>query len=164
METELAANVDFGFGPMLDPYLMQASATVRPGVKIEAVERAIFNELDKVATKPIGDNEFENVLKQTRAQYVYVEDGVVNHGYRLGMLDVVASYKMYDTFLDNLEKVSKADVQRVATKYLDVTNRYSGLVHSNGRRYNSGQQTETTPVSETRWSKSEKAGNQKLIR
>lgn len=126
VETELAANVDFGFGPMLDPYLMQASATIRPGVKIEAVERAILNELDKVATKPIGDNEFENVLKQTRAQYVYAEDGVVNHGYRLGMLDIVASYKMYDTFLDNLEKVSKADVQRVAAKYLDVTNRTVG--------------------------------------
>lgn len=141
VETELAVNVDFGFGPMLDPYLMQASATIRPGVKIEAVERTVFNELDRIATKPISDHEFENVLKQTRAQYVYGEDGVVNHGYRLGMLDIVASHKMYDSFLENLEKVSKADVQRVAAKYLDETNRTVGwYIPSDGEKTQGGNQ------------------------
>ena len=49
-----------------------------------------------------------------------------NHGYRLGMLEVVASYKAYDTFLENLEKVTKEDIQRVAAKYLAETNRTVG--------------------------------------
>lgn len=127
VETELAANVGFSYNAMLDPYLMMASATVRHNVSVEKVEQAVLAELDKVATKPIGDEEFEKVLKQTRAQYVYAEDGVMNHGYRLGMLDVVATWKMYDSFLENLEAVTKADVQRVAQKYLADTNRIVGL-------------------------------------
>lgn len=126
VEKELAAQVHCSYHPMLDPYLLEISATVRPGIEIERLERAIFDELDKLAKKPIGDDEFNKILKQTRAQYVYAEDGVSNHGYRLGMLEVVASYKMYDTFLQNLERVSKQDIQRVAAKYLAETNRTVG--------------------------------------
>ena len=82
--------------------------------------------LERIAAEPIRNDEYQKVLKQTRAQYVYAEDGVSNHGYRLGMLDMVASYKMYDTFLENLEKVKKQDIQRVAAKYLAENNRTVG--------------------------------------
>ena len=68
VEKELAAQVYCSYHPMLDPYLLEVGATVRPGVEIERVERAVFRELDKIATKPISDEEFKKVLKQTRAQ------------------------------------------------------------------------------------------------
>ena len=126
VEKELASGVHCSYFPMLDPYLFDISATVRPGVDIARVERAIFGEVERIASQPISDAEYEKVLKQTRAQYVYAEDGVSNHGYRLGMLEVVASYRMYDTFLENLEKVTKEDIQRVAAKYLAETNRTVG--------------------------------------
>ena len=42
------------------------------------------------------------------------------------MLDIVATHQMYDTFLENLEAVTKDDVQRVAAKYLAETNRTVG--------------------------------------
>ncbi len=116
VEKELASQVSCSYFPMLDPFLFDISATVRPGVDIARVERAIFAEVDRIASTPISDDEFQKVLKQTRAQYVYAEDGVSNHGYRLGMLEIVASYRMYDTFLENLEKVTKEDIQRVAAK------------------------------------------------
>ncbi len=126
VEKSLTADIGVSYRPMLDPYLFQVSATARPGVSLEKIERAVFVELEKIAAKPITDHEYEKVLKQTRAQYVYAEDGVGNHGYRLGMLDVVASWRMYETFLENLEKVTKDDVQRVARKYLAETNRTVG--------------------------------------
>ncbi|MCC7163338.1 MAG: insulinase family protein [Anaerolineae bacterium] len=126
VDKSLTADVGVFYRPMLDPYLFQVSATVRPGVTLEKVERAVLAELDKIASKPITDREYEKVLKQTRAQYVYAEDGVANHGYRLGMLDVVASWRMYETFLGNLEKVTKDDVQRAAKKYLSEMNRTIG--------------------------------------
>ncbi len=126
VEKSLTADASVFYRPMLDPYLFQVSATARPGVPLEKIEKAVFVELDRIADKPITDLEYEKVLKQTRAQYVYGEDGVANHGYRLGMLDVVASWRMYETFLENLESVSKDDVQRVAAKYLAESNRTVG--------------------------------------
>lgn len=126
VEKALTADVGCFYRPMLDPYLFQISATARPGVALEKIERALLDELEKVSAKSITAQEFERVLKQTRAQYVYAEDGVGNHGYRLGMLDVVASWRMYETFLENLNKVSQDDVRRVANKYLTEMNRTLG--------------------------------------
>jgi zinc protease len=133
VETELAADVDCGFRPTIDPGTIDITATVRPGVSVEKVERAVFNELQKVSTKPITDQELDQVFKQAKVQFVYATDGVMNKGYLLGELEVVASYKMYLNFLDNLMKVTKADVQRVAAKYLTETNRTVGwFVPTNG--------------------------------
>lgn len=126
VDRALTADIACFYRPMLDPYLLEISATARPGVSLERIERAILDELDRIVTRPIADDEFHKVLKQTRAQYVYAEDGVGNHGYRLGMLDVVASWRMYESFLENLEQVTRDDVRRVAARYLAETNRTIG--------------------------------------
>ncbi len=126
VETELAADVDCSFRPTIDPGTIDVTATVRPGVPIEKVERAIFAELEKISAKPISDEELDKVLKQAKVQFVYATDGVMNMGYLLGEMEIVASYKMYAAFLDNLMQVSKADVQRVAAKYFAETNRTVG--------------------------------------
>jgi zinc protease len=126
VETELAADVDCGFRPTIDPGTIDLTATVRPGVPIEKVEQAVFTELEKVATKPILDEELDKVIKQTRSQFVYATDGVMNLGYWLGQLEIVASYKMYQTFLESVSHVGKQDVMRVAAKYLAETNRTVG--------------------------------------
>ncbi|MBI3914757.1 MAG: insulinase family protein [Chloroflexi bacterium] len=133
VETELATGVDFGFRETLDPGLIDVTATARPGVPLEKIERAIFAELDKIANKPITDAEFANVIKQAKVQFVYATDGVMNVGYILGQMEIVASYKNYATFLDNLQRVTKADVQRVAQKYFVETNRTVGwFIPTNG--------------------------------
>ncbi len=126
VETELAADVDCGFRPTIDPGSIDVAATVRPGVPIEKVEQAIFDELFKIAAKPITDEELEKVIKQVRAQFVFATDGVMNLGYWLGQLEIVASYKMYDTFLKNVSNVTKADIMRAAAKYLSESNRTTG--------------------------------------
>jgi zinc protease len=126
VETELATNVSAGMHPTADPYLFMFTATVRPGVAIEKVEQAIFAEVDKVARKPVTAKELATVIKQFKAQFVYANDGVSNLGYWLGFLETIASYKMWDTFFENIQKVTAADVQRVAAKYLTETNRTVG--------------------------------------
>lgn len=126
VETGLATSVDCGFRPTIDPGTIDVTATARPGVPIEKVERAIFAELDKIARKPVTDAELAKVLKQARSQFVYATDGVMNRGYWLGQLEIVASYKMYDTFLDGIASVTKQDVRRVAEKYFAETNRTVG--------------------------------------
>ncbi len=133
VETGLATGVDCGFRPTIDPGTIDVTATVQPGVSVEKVERAIFAELDKIASKPVTDAELAKVLKQARAQFVYATDGVMNRGYWLGELEIVASYKMYGELLDGIASVTKADVRRIAEKYLAETNRTVGwFVPSNG--------------------------------
>lgn len=126
VETGLAVDVDCSFRATIDPSTLDVTATARPGVPIEKVERAIFAELDKIANKGVTQAEFDKVIKQARAQFVYAMDGVMNVGGWLGQLEMVASYKMYDTFLDNLTKVTRDNVRRVAEKIFRATNRTVG--------------------------------------
>ncbi len=129
----LAVDVDCGFHASTDPGTFDVAATVRPGVPLEKVERAIFAELEKIAVKPATDDELEKVIKQAKSQFVYATDGVMNLGYWLGQWEIVASYKAYGTFLDNLMQVTKADVTRVAAKYFAETNRTVGwFIPTNG--------------------------------
>lgn len=124
--TGLAADVDCSFRASLDPGTIDVTATVRPGVAIEKVEQAIFAELEKIATKPVTDQELEKVIKQAKSQFVYATDGVMNRGYWLGQWEMVDSYKRYATFIDQLAQVKKSDVMRVAAKYFAETNRTVG--------------------------------------
>ncbi len=134
VETELAADVGCGFRPTLDPGVVEVTATVCPGVPIEKVERAIFAELEKIATQRITDAELAKVIQQAKTQFVYATDGVMNIGYWLGQMEIVAGYKMYESFLDNVTRVSKADVQRVAAKSFVETNRTVGwFIPTDGR-------------------------------
>ena len=133
VETGLAVDVDCGFRAMLDPGTIDVTATVSPGKSVEQVERAIFAELQKIATKPVTDTELAKVIKQAKSQFVYATDGVMNLGYWLGQLEIVASYKMYSAFVENLEKVTKQDIKRVAAKYFAETNRTVGwFIPANG--------------------------------
>jgi len=126
VETGLAVDVDCGFRATIDPGMLDVAATVRPGVSIEKVERAIFVELERIAAKRVTKDELAKVIKQARSQFVYAMDGVMNVGGWLGQLEIVASYKMYETFLDHLAQVTRDDVLRVAAKYLGETNRTVG--------------------------------------
>jgi zinc protease len=111
------------------------TATASLGVPVEKLERAIFAQFETIADKPVTDAELAKILKQAKSQFVYALDGVMNLGYWLGELEVVASYKLYGEFLDRLGSVTKSDVRRVAAKYLSETNRTVGwFVPSNGDR------------------------------
>ncbi|HEY6041790.1 MAG TPA: insulinase family protein, partial [Anaerolineae bacterium] len=137
VEKELAVDVGADYMPTLDPFLFMVSAIVSPGVSIARVERAILTELEKVKRAPLTPNEFAKVMKQARAQFVYAEDGVANRGYRLGLLEVLATHTMYESFLDKLQAVTPDDVQRVANLYLEESNRTVGWfepIHDRGAK------------------------------
>ncbi len=142
--TGLAVDADCGFRTTIDPGTLDVNATVRPGVAAEKVEQAILAELEKIAAKPITDEELEKVIKQVKSHFVYANDGVMNLGHALGEWEMVDSYKRYGTFLDDLAQVTKTDVQRVAAKYFAETNRTVGWfipTNDNVRRASKARRT-----------------------
>ncbi len=50
----------------------------------------------------------------------------------LGVYQMLGSYKMVDQYLSNIDKVTAADVQRVARKYFVDTNRTVGVLIPTG--------------------------------
>ncbi|MDW8318368.1 MAG: pitrilysin family protein [Anaerolineae bacterium] len=114
----LAASVGCSVRPTVEPFAFAFSATVRHGVDPQAVEDALWREIEAVASEPVSAAELERARKQTQAQFAYSADSVSSQGYWLGFSQVVATTQWFLDFPGRLAAVTAADVQRAAQTYL----------------------------------------------
>jgi zinc protease len=137
VETELAAGVDGGLSPSIDPALYSISATVRapergrnrsPIERLDLVESAIDAEIARLLeSHPVTETELACAIKRAKASFAFGSDSVTDQGSWLGLSQVVAgSHTWFGGYLDNLQGVTLDDVARVAARYLDRRRRTVG--------------------------------------
>jgi zinc protease len=118
VETQLAAYASSSFRAMHDPYLFELEANVQEGHTAAEVEAALIQEVEQIQQHGVDESEMTKVVKQARAQMAYSSEGVTQQALRLGMWEVLDSYRRLGALLDELAAVTAADVQRVAQNYL----------------------------------------------
>ena len=104
------------------PSRFTASAEVRNSVTDSSVVE-ILKEIELINTKPVTEKE----LKTTKALYagsfiMALEDPQTIARYALNVEKENLPKDFYKSFLEKLEKVSKADVETAAKKYFNVNN------------------------------------------
>ena len=67
-----------------------------------------------------------------QAEFVYGQDSIFNEAMQLGVYEMLGDYKMIDQYLPSIDKVTAADVQRVAQKYLVKDNRTVAILEPTG--------------------------------
>jgi zinc protease len=101
-----------------------SNATLRPGVKTEDVEAAIYEEIERLKKEPIADWELQKAKNTTRRNIVNSLQGSLSRAITIGQYTVYYNDpNLINTRLDKVATVTKEDVQRVANKYLVDTNR-----------------------------------------
>ncbi|HEY8447852.1 MAG TPA: pitrilysin family protein [Thermomicrobiales bacterium] len=125
-----SARSEFEF--FVDPFLLQISVTALPGIEPERIENVVDEELARLASEPVNDEEFARAIKQVKAQYIYSAEGVTNQAFWLGQMEIVDSYQRALTLPEEIERVTPEDVRRVAATYLIPTNRTVGWVLPEG--------------------------------
>lgn len=126
VETELAAGIDGGLVPTIDPYLYSISATVRDGRTCEEVEIAILRELDRALSGDITEAELARAKKQARALFAYSTEQVSRQAFWLAFSENFGGYHWFENYVQSLEAVTLADVNEVAHKYLTPKSRIVG--------------------------------------
>ena len=122
----LARGAGSDVGLSLDPYLLMIGVTALPGTDSGSIEATVDEELARLRKEEVPEEELRRALKQVRAQYVYSAEGVTNQAFWLGQMEIVDRHGRADTFVEELERVTAEDVQRVAGKYLDPAVRTVG--------------------------------------
>ena len=126
VESQLASSV-FSFCPInRDPYLFLLGATVRQGRRVEEVEHALFDQIDRLQQERVASAELQVAIRQTQAQLAYANESAANQAQALGILAIVDHPARLDSFLEELAAVTPEDVLRVAQKYLIADNRTVG--------------------------------------
>lgn len=118
VDTGLATDAGSGIVPSADPSLLRIGATVRAGVEVQAVEDVVNTEIRRVQDEPVGPDELTRVIRQARAQFVYLRDGVFRRAMALGAFAAVDKPETLFALADGVGRVSAEDVSRVARMYL----------------------------------------------
>jgi len=100
------------------------NATLRPGVKTEDIEAAIYAEIDRLKKEPIADWELQKAKNTTRRNLVNSLQSSLSRAISIGQYTVYYNEpNLINERLNKAAAVTKEDVQRVANKYLVDTNR-----------------------------------------
>jgi zinc protease len=121
---QIALSVGGGSDFAFDPTLFEVSAQPKAGADPAAVEKAVYEEIDRVAAESVTDAEIEkakNILLSGFYRQVRTISGRSN---AIGTYEVYfGDYRKLFSAADELAKVTRADVQRVARTYFAAANR-----------------------------------------
>ena len=123
-EKELVTNLSVYMDQRRGPGAFYIKASLRPGRKTEELEAVIYEELAKLASEPVGDEELRKVKNLVRRARLNQFQNVRNRALFTGIYAVDYNEpNLLNTWLDKINSVSKEDVRRVAQKYLGQNNR-----------------------------------------
>lgn len=118
-----------GFPGTRYPGLFLTLAVPNQGITLEEVEKAIDEEIEKVKNGDITREELDRALTNARASKVRSLNN--NMGLALNLAETHAqqgNWRKTFTYLDELEKVTLEDLQRVAQTYFVKKNRTVGMI------------------------------------
>jgi len=110
------------------PFIFYLYGTPLPGRTIEDLERALYEEVEKIKDKPPDEREVQRVKNQIEAEFIMGQDSIFFQAKMLGLFEIVGDWRLKDKYLDGIRKVTPQDVQRVAKKYLIEDKRTVGIL------------------------------------
>ncbi len=99
--------------------LFVIEAVPQKGVNLAALEKAIRTQIKVLQQKPVSTAELEKVKRNVIANNVYQQDSIKSLAETVGTLTAVGSdWHEIDHYVEEVQKVTPQDVQRVAQRYL----------------------------------------------
>ena len=121
---QIALSVSGGSDFAFDATLFEVSAQPKAGVDPVAVEKAIYEELERVAAASVTAAEIEKAKNILLAGFYRQIRTISGRSNAIGTYEVFfGDYKKLFSAADDFAKVTEADVQRVARKYFTDKNR-----------------------------------------
>ncbi len=126
VDRSLATNVEVYHQATHDPGPFTIAVTDAPGVPHQQVEDAIVAEVDRLKDQGVTAEELARAITQHRTDVAYNRDGTMSVAYELNEWAAAGDWTLYARFPEEISKVTAADVQRVAKKYLDPDHSTTG--------------------------------------
>ncbi|MEY3108088.1 MAG: M16 family metallopeptidase [Holophagaceae bacterium] len=123
LEKKLATNLRAGGESRKYGGVFTVQGTVSGEHKPEEVEQAIYQEIEKIKSAGISEQELQKVKNQIQADSFRRLDNNYFLMVQLAVADAITGYKEFIEAPSKYEKVTVADIQRVANDYFSKENR-----------------------------------------
>lgn len=130
-EDQLALAVYALYFTSLDPTLFKIYAIAGGGVTAEALETAIYGQLESIRTNGITENELQKVKNQKLMEFYRQIETIDGKADNLGTYELYfGDYKKLFTAPEEYKKVTTEDIRRVVETYFTKKNRTVGILQS----------------------------------
>lgn len=127
IDSKKAASV-YAYQPLVrDASFMYFGLDVPADKDIKATESDFRTELDKIATIKYTEQDVARAKAKILKQIENIKNNTIGSAINLTEIIGAGNYKLGMLYRDNVEKLTVADVQRVADKYFKVNNRTVGV-------------------------------------
>jgi len=111
-----------------DPNLFWFSATPLPGHPVEAVEKALLDEIERLKTELVSETELERAKNQIEAAFVFQQDSIHRRASLLARFELIGGWRLLQRFVPGIRAVTTRDLQRVARQYFPDHRRNVGIL------------------------------------
>jgi zinc protease len=127
VEPGLASNVGSYSASLIEPGWYDISVTLNPGQTLKTVDQVLLKTIEAIRSEPVSPEELQRAKTQLIAHFVMSNRDIDSQAGQLAYNQVVTGdYSFSDRYLQRIEQVTAADVQRVAQTYLDIAQRTVG--------------------------------------
>jgi predicted Zn-dependent peptidase len=123
LANEVSASVD----PKKYAGVIQLEAVVKDGKEPAAAEQALYDEIDKLKNEPVPAEELQKVKNQAKANAYRRLSSPFSIAIQLLFYDGLGDWRYINTYADQVEAVTAADLQRAARQYFTKENRTVGI-------------------------------------
>ena len=99
---------------------------LRPGKSLGKVEKILGEELERLKQEPLSDEELQRAKNIIAADFTFDQETTYELANALGRYETLHSYEYLATYLENIEKLSKEDILKVAHQYFVDENKTVG--------------------------------------
>ncbi|HEX3245216.1 MAG TPA: pitrilysin family protein [Chloroflexota bacterium] len=114
----LALSISSGYPEYTDMGVFEVSASVPPST-VQAVVDRIGVHLEKLATEPLSDEELQDAKLSIAGSLELRQESVSGLAQELSDGVALGYYMPIDQYVGHIQAVTAADVQRIASRYLD---------------------------------------------
>jgi zinc protease len=105
------------------PGMLLLNGIPAKGKGVDELEGALRAQVERLREEPVSAEELERIRMQLIASKVYAQDSVFAQAMEIGRLETVGlGWPLIDEYVDHLSRVTPAQVQDVARKYLTDEN------------------------------------------
>ncbi|BDG07562.1 peptidase M16 [Anaeromyxobacter paludicola] len=134
-QDEVVVSVSASYGWRIDPGVFLVFAEVAPGVKLERAERALWEELARVAAGGVSAGELRRAKRLLRSAVLHELSTHNGVAHALGQSEaLLGDWREAGRTLSQYETVTARDVKRVAASWLDPTKRSVVVLEPEGVR------------------------------
>jgi len=104
------------YGRLPDAFLI--TGIPGAGYSIDSLKKAFLNQITKLQTTLVPQEELERVKTQLIAEKIFMRDSIFLQGMEIGMLESIGlSWRNADTLIQHIEEITPKQIQEVAQQY-----------------------------------------------